>query len=219
VWSSSLPNIEYRQAVTESKPHPGSKHCAWVDQLNTQEGWIACERKKMASRQAIRNVIRDIFGAVPTSATHGKHAARNGMKELQQTQNGVYLKRYFLDSMDAAARKVCCIVAALQRTYADTCFRPRGMSQWWGYAVRPWFSARDIGNAARDVPMILFVSTGGSTFLCFVNQLRIHPSAHRFPPTSHHLCRIPPRPTLALAGNTRGLPDQVHVGDTTTAFG
>mmetsp|Transcript_30412 Transcript_30412/g.71195 ORF Transcript_30412/g.71195 Transcript_30412/m.71195 type:complete len:104 (+) Transcript_30412:356-667(+) len=59
----------------------------------------------MASRQAIRNVIRDIFGAVPTSATHGKHAARNGMKELQQTQNGVYLKRYFLDSMDAAARK------------------------------------------------------------------------------------------------------------------
>ena len=54
----------------------------------------------MASRQAIRNVIRDIFGAVPTSATHGKHAARNGMKELQQTQNGVYLKRYFLDSMD-----------------------------------------------------------------------------------------------------------------------
>ena len=60
----------------------------------------------MASRQAIRNVIRDIFGAVPTSASHGK-AARNGMKELRQTQNGVYLKRYYLESMDSAARKVC----------------------------------------------------------------------------------------------------------------
>ena len=94
---------------------------ATPDQLETQEGWSACEREKMASRQAIRNVIRDIFGAVPTSATHGKHAARNGMKELQQTQNGVYLKRYFLDSMDAAARKVC-IAAALQRTYAGTYF-------------------------------------------------------------------------------------------------
>ena len=60
----------------------------------------------------------------------------------------------------------------------------------------------------RDVPMVLFVSTARSIFLYFVNQF-----------TSHNLCRIPPRPTLALAGNTRGLPDQVHVGDTTTAFG